>query len=592
MPFRPILLLAFLGGAMLAGDAGAIPKPLVLKNCENLHDLRYLPDWRYTGARGPRGDWEMTLNLHIPTQGTAPRPLVMFVHGGAYSAGHKDEGYPAGLLQVLVDAGFAVGSMNYILVEKGIFPQVWWDFEEAARYLRVHARKHGLDPNAFGAVGISAGGWLIATAGHADGRIFTRGMNSYATLTGKDPIDPRARPGEESFLRPTLAPATAYPGVSGRWQALAYDFDQCRAHANGFTPALLGFVGSGNIGMPKDLAAAGVEWTPAVLTHPFFATREVHAPKLVTAGHEGERSMARTLDGTGEVQLADVIRDWFRLTLAGAQARTPVPEIWPADRLVEGPVEVSMVTTDPAVAVRYTTDGSEPGANAQVYAKPFIVPPGTTVRAVAELKGRRPSRTVAATFVDAGPRIRISTPESRELPPAKTGEPYSVPFTANRPGARWSIQGDLRPFVPDKAKSLYYPNGMIMDGSGRWSGIPTTPGTFWVQVWVNDGPGRPATHRDYRWTVTGEPKGPQRPADALTADLNQPLATTGPWRDDMLALLRERMQEAGVRLVVQENSDKSVILLAPGPLLEPARAVLTRLRQERPKDIPRTLGDP
>ena len=92
----------------------------------------------------------------------------MYVHGGAYNAGHKDESYQADLLQTLVDKGFAVASFNYIL-GKGIMPQVFWDFEDSARFLRMHAKKYNLDPCAFGAIGISAGGWLITSSGHADG---------------------------------------------------------------------------------------------------------------------------------------------------------------------------------------------------------------------------------------------------------------------------------------------------------------------------------------------------------------------------------------------------------------------------------------
>ena len=51
---------------------------------------------------------------------------------------------------------------------------------------------------------------------------------------------------------------------------------------------------------------------------------------------------------------------------------------------------------------------------------------------------------------------------------------------------------------------LIYPNGMLMDTDGVWSGTPTKPGTYWLQVWVNGEPGSIASHRDYLWTVTGE----------------------------------------------------------------------------------------
>ncbi|MFM2090252.1 MAG: hypothetical protein RLZZ127_741 [Planctomycetota bacterium] len=577
-----------------AVDANALPKPLPIAGADSIRNLRYLPEWRYGGDPGPRRDYELLLDLHLPAGPRQRRPLVMFVHGGAYSAGNKDDGYPAGLIKVLVDGGFAVGVLNYILTPKGIFPQVWWDFEESARYLRSHADTYGLDPNAFGAVGISAGGWLIATAGHADGRTYTRGINSYAALEGLDARtlaenNPKET-GERSFLRPTLAPATAYPGISGRWQALAYDFDQCRDRANGFTPSLLGFVGTGNATMPKELAAAGVEWTPAILTDPYFATRGVHAPKLVNEGHERERSITRTLDGSGQVQLADVIRDWFRRELTGATARAPVPEIWPTDRLVQGPVEVTLVVPDPASVVRYTTDGSDPGPASPRYVKPFTVAPGTRVRAMAELAGRRPSRVAEARFIATEPLVRITAPDGRDLPPARTGQPYSVRFTASVDQARWSLQGDLAPYVPDKSKTMLYPNNLMLDGNGTLSGTPTTPGTYWLQVWVNGRPGQIATHRDYRLVVTGQPVGPQQAGGTATADDNREIATLGPWREEDLAALRERLQAAGVRAVLQDLPDRRIMLLAPATQAAAARAALAALMRERPKSTPAELA--
>jgi acetyl esterase/lipase len=565
------------------------PKPLVIDGVENIQDIKYLPDWRYSGNPSLRRDYEMLLNLYLPPVSAGKKlPLVIYVHGGAYSAGYKDEGYMRELFEVLTKSGIAVASLNYILFSKGILPQVFWDYEDAVRFLRLNADKYHLDPNAFGAIGISAGGWLISTAGHANGETFSLGINQGVRLSALSPPDfVLAKPGagDGSFLRPILAPATAYPGTYGRVQALALDFSSMNDDANGFTPAILEFVGEGYT--PPHTAAftaAGVDWAKAVLVHPKYKGHQVHVPKMVNQGHEAETSLTRTLDGKGEAQLADVIRDWFLEVLTGPQARTPVPEIWPTDRLLTGPVEVSMLVPDPAIAIRYTTDGSNPGDSSPLYTKPFTVQPGTRVRAFTSLPGRRASRIVEAAYVQATPRPVITAPEARELPPATTGKPYSVTFQASLPGARFCVQGELRPRIPDKSKTMFYPNGMAMDGKGVWSGIPTTPGTFWVQIWVNDGPGRVATHRDYRWTVTGDPIGPQKPGEELKSDTNQPIATLRAWRNELVDDLRDRLQVVGVRAIFQDGAERSTMLLVPADQSQKAKQILGEYMAQHPKE--------
>lgn len=51
----------------------------------------------------------------------------------------------------------------------------------------------------------------------------------------------------------------------------------------------------------------------------------------------------------------------------------------------------------PGAVTRYTTDGSEPGADSPVYEKPFMLPSGGTVKAVSEYRGKKSS--VAACTV-------------------------------------------------------------------------------------------------------------------------------------------------------------------------------------------------
>jgi hypothetical protein len=549
-----------------------IPKPLKIEGAETIADIRYLPEWRYVGRDGPFGDWEMTMNLYLPKDRKAGQrlPLVMFVHGGAYSAGHKDDTYPRELLKKLVSKGFAVGSMNYILRPKGIFPQVWWDFEEAARFLRSNAKKYGLNPNAFGAVGISAGGWLITTTGHSDGTLFTTHGNTYVSQSQLKNFayTPRfLEGGSLTFLRPTLATTTAYPGVSGRWQVLAYDFSMLGDRANSFTPALIGMVGKKHTTMPKALAKAGADWTPLVLSYPPKPDRYdrgVHAPDMKV-------STARKLDGSGEAPMSEVLAEMLRRKLIGSEARTPAPEIWPTDRRATGPVNVTMVTTDPAITVHYTLDGSKPTAASPKYTGAIQIKPGTRIRAMALMKGKPASRVVEATYIKGPQKPVIVAPAKRKLPEGQTGKPYRLRFNADLPKARFCLQGDLAPQFRNHPKPrMHFPNGMALAGDGTFSGTPKKPGTYWIQVWVNDGPGRVATHRDFIWTVTGKDLSEKEDAPRVKADTYTQIATLDNWTGRNLKYVTGQMLQAGIPVALQPLADKQTMLLVPADQKEAA----------------------
>jgi acetyl esterase/lipase len=104
------------------------------------------------------------LDLYVPEAGTN-FPLIIWVHGGAFRAGAKENGVP---LQYLRD-GYAVASINYRLSQDAIFPAQIQDCKAAVRFLRANARKFGIDGERFAAWGSSAGGHLVAMLGTAGG---------------------------------------------------------------------------------------------------------------------------------------------------------------------------------------------------------------------------------------------------------------------------------------------------------------------------------------------------------------------------------------------------------------------------------------
>lgn len=106
------------------------------------------------------GHERQKLDLYVPA-GDGPFPVIVWVHGGAWLGGSKDN--PPALRYL--EKGYAVASINYRLSQHAIFPVQIEDCKAAIRWLRAHASEHRLDPNRFAAWGASAGGHLVALLG-------------------------------------------------------------------------------------------------------------------------------------------------------------------------------------------------------------------------------------------------------------------------------------------------------------------------------------------------------------------------------------------------------------------------------------------
>ncbi|MBA4016876.1 MAG: lipase [Pirellula sp.] len=112
-----------------------------------------------------RGEQRMLLDLYLPEKASeGPLPVVVWVHGGGWSAGSKDR-CPATFLAA---EGFAVASINYRLSQEARWPAQIDDCREAIRWLRKEAKARGFDAEHIGVWGGSAGGHLVALLGTLD----------------------------------------------------------------------------------------------------------------------------------------------------------------------------------------------------------------------------------------------------------------------------------------------------------------------------------------------------------------------------------------------------------------------------------------
>lgn len=106
------------------------------------------------------GHERQALDLYLPAK-NEPAPLIVWIHGGAFRMGSKEDGLP---LEYLGE-GFAIAAINYRLSQHAIFPAQMEDCKAAVRWLRAHAAEYGLDAQRFAAWGPSAGGHLSAMLG-------------------------------------------------------------------------------------------------------------------------------------------------------------------------------------------------------------------------------------------------------------------------------------------------------------------------------------------------------------------------------------------------------------------------------------------
>ena len=107
---------------------------------------------------------DLMLDLYTPT-GMDNAPVLLFAHGGGWARGSRERVPHLDL----VNAGYAIASVDYRLSGDAKFPAQIYDLKAAVRYLRANASELGLDPNRIGATGSSAGAHLAQLLGVTNG---------------------------------------------------------------------------------------------------------------------------------------------------------------------------------------------------------------------------------------------------------------------------------------------------------------------------------------------------------------------------------------------------------------------------------------
>ena len=140
-----------LAAALLIGGAALITacSPVsLLNNTTNLGGLGVARNLHYGPAT------RNVLDIYAPA-GAKNRPVVLFIHGGSWDSGSKDEYVFAG--DSLARGGYVTAVMSYRLAPQHRWPEYIKDAAQALKWLQDNASRFGGNPDRLYVVGHSAG---------------------------------------------------------------------------------------------------------------------------------------------------------------------------------------------------------------------------------------------------------------------------------------------------------------------------------------------------------------------------------------------------------------------------------------------------
>jgi acetyl esterase/lipase len=124
-----------------------------------VRDVEVRRNLPYAPEHGRRG----LLDVYHPAGDVTDAPILLQVHGGAWTVGNKDQqGLP--LMRHMAARGWVCVAINYRLAPRSPFPAQIVDVKRAIAWVREHAEEFGGDPGFIAITGGSAGGHLAALA--------------------------------------------------------------------------------------------------------------------------------------------------------------------------------------------------------------------------------------------------------------------------------------------------------------------------------------------------------------------------------------------------------------------------------------------
>lgn len=193
---RPLILslaaLALLGGTVsAAGAEGPFRERLRERMAERMGGANKGPQIPQPPGKQSLSYGKDPLQVldYWPAQnGNKRAPLVIFVHGGGWKRGSKDNAAGNYKAPHYTGEGYAYAAINYRLVPDNTVEDEAGDVAASIRYLIDHAAQLGFDPARVVIMGHSAGAHLVSLVG-TDEQYLKRAGLSFAALKGVLPID-------------------------------------------------------------------------------------------------------------------------------------------------------------------------------------------------------------------------------------------------------------------------------------------------------------------------------------------------------------------------------------------------------------------
>lgn len=161
--FKLNTLCAALMLGVLSSLAGALESPA--PNFTRTEDIIY----------GRKFGVALTMDMIKPKENANGLAIIYVVSGGWFSS------HPNGAVgNTYVDRGYTVFAVVHGSQPKFTIPEILQDMNRAVRFIRIHAKDYGIDPDHIGITGGSAGGHLSLMQGNAGDK---------GNPDAKDPID-------------------------------------------------------------------------------------------------------------------------------------------------------------------------------------------------------------------------------------------------------------------------------------------------------------------------------------------------------------------------------------------------------------------
>lgn len=124
---------------------------------------KHVPDTKLTETLGVSysdDGVDTTMDVFSPASATGPLPTIVWIHGGAWISGSKENVDP--YMRILAAEGYTTIAVNYTIGPEGVYPLAVHQLNDALAYIDEHAEELGVDPTQIVLAGDSAGGQLAS----------------------------------------------------------------------------------------------------------------------------------------------------------------------------------------------------------------------------------------------------------------------------------------------------------------------------------------------------------------------------------------------------------------------------------------------